>query len=79
MVNITWSTKKECVGFVQYGSQRENMNSVAVDQKNKVKSKTHEVTIEKLLTTQKYYFLVNSDDTSYGYNGTALDFSLKDL
>ncbi len=76
---IVWSTRKECVGFVQYGSQRDSLNSIAVDQKNAVKSKTHEVVLEKLLTTQKYYFLVNSEDITYGYNGTALDFSLKDL
>jgi hypothetical protein len=78
-VVISWSTKKECLGFVQYGSQRDSLSSVGVDQKNRVKSKTHEVVLEKLLTTQKYYFLVNSDDTSYGYNGTALDFSIKNL
>jgi len=78
-VKITWSTKKECVGFVQYGSQRDSLNLVIVDQKNEVRSKSHEVEIEKLLTTQKYYFLVNSDNMTYGYNGTALDFSIKDL
>ena len=78
-VKVSWSTKKECLGFVQYGSQRDSLNLVVVDQKNKVKAKTHEVVIEKLLTTQKYYFLVNSDDIAYGYNGTALDFSIKDL
>jgi len=78
-VNISWSTKKECLGFVQYGSQRESLSLVGVDQKNKVKSKTHVVVLEKLLTTQKYYFLVNSDNTAYGYNGTALDFSIKNL
>jgi len=78
-VRIEWSTKKECVGFIQYGSQRDNLNLVVVDQTNKVKSKSHEVVIEKLLTTQKYYFLVNSDDVAYGYNGTALDFSIQNL
>lgn len=76
---ITWSTRKECVGFVQYSSQRDNLNLVAIDQKNKVNSKVHEVIIEKLLTTQKYYFLINSDNVAYGYNGTALDFSLENL
>jgi len=78
-VNIKWSTRKECVGFVQYGSQRDNLGSVAIDQVNKVRSKTHEVNIQKLLTTQKYYFLVISDDVSYGYSGKAIDFSLENL
>jgi hypothetical protein len=76
---VSWSTKKECMGFIQYGGQREALNSVGVDQKNPVQSKEHEVVLEKLLTTQKYYFLVNSDNTAYGYNGTALDFLIKDL
>ena len=78
-VKISWSTKKECMGFVQYGGQRETLNSIGIDQKNPVQSKEHEVVLEKLLTTQKYYFLVNSDNTAYGYNGTALDFLLKEL
>ena len=78
-VKIKWSTRKECVGFVQYGNQRDNLGSVAIDQVNKVRSKNHEVTIQKLLTTQKYYFLVISDDVSYGYSGKAIDFSLQNL
>lgn len=78
-VKIVWSTLNECVGFVQYGSQRDSINLVGVDQKYKVKSKSHEVVLEKLLTTQKYYFLINSDDVAYGYNGTAIDFSLANL
>lgn len=76
---IKWNTKKECVGFVQYGNQRDNLNLVAVDQINKVRSKTHEVKVEKLLTSQKYYFLINSDEVAYGYNGKALDFFLGSL
>ncbi len=79
MAVIKWNTKKECVGFVQYGNQRDNLNLVAVDQINKVRSKTHEVKIEKLLTSQKYYLLINSDEVAYGYNGKALDFSLEGL
>ncbi len=78
-VKITWSTKKDCVGFVQYGSQRDNLNQVAIDQENKAKSKLHKVIIEQLLSTQRYYFLVNSEDVAYGYNGTALDFSIQNL
>jgi hypothetical protein len=78
-VNISWSTRKECVGFIQYGSQRDGLNSVAVDQVNKVKSKSHLVSITTLLTSQKYYYLVNSDDVAYGFNGSALDFSISSL
>lgn len=78
-VKITWSTKNECVGFVEYGSQRDSLDLVGIDQKNKVKSKSHEVVLEQLLTTQRYYFIINSADTTYGYNGAAIDFSLANL
>lgn len=78
-VKINWNTRKECVGFIQYGSDRNNLDLVGVDLENKAKSKIHSVTIEKLLTTQRYYFLINSDEKSYGYNGSALDFSLENL
>ena len=78
-VVIKWSTKKVCVGFVQYGSVRDNLTSVGVDQTNKVRSKSHEVKLEKLLTTQRYYFLINSEEVAYGYNGKSLDFSLSEL
>lgn len=76
---IKWSTKKECVGFVQYGSVRDNLTLVGVDQTNKVQSKVHEVKLEKLLISQKYYFLINSDEVTYGSGGKALDFSLTEL
>jgi hypothetical protein len=78
-VDISWSTRKDCVGFIQYGNQRDSLNSVAIDQKNKVKSNAHEVIVDDLLTSEKYYFLVNSDDVAYGYNGSAIDFSIKNL
>ncbi len=78
-VQISWNTRKECLGFVQYGSNRDDLDLVSVDMENKAKSKVHTVVIEKLLTTQRYYFLINSEDKAYGYNGSALDFSLKNL
>lgn len=78
-VKISWNTKDECVGFIQYGSDRGDLDLVGVDLTNKAKSKVHTVTLDKLLTTQKYYYLVNSDEQGYGYNGSALDFSINDL
>lgn len=78
-VTISWSTRKECVGFVQYGNSRDELDLVAVDLTNKTMAKSHSVIIDQLFPTQKYYFLINSNESSYGYNGTALDFSLSSL
>lgn len=78
-VSIVWSTRKECIGFVQYGEDRTNLDLIAVDLENKSKSKEHSVVIEKLLNSKKYFFLINSQEQPYGNNGTPLEFILEDL
>lgn len=78
-VDIAWSTKAECVGFVIYGSDRGNLDMVAVDRVNKSQSKEHIVTLDRLLTTETYYFLINSQEQVYGNNGVPLGFVLEEL
>lgn len=78
-VNISWSTKAECVGFVQYGRDMGNLDMVLVDLVNKSKSKNHSVVVEKLLSEEVYYFLINSDEQAYGKNGVPLEFVLGNL
>ena len=78
-VDIVWSTKAECVGFVQYGRNRDNLDMVAVDVVNMRKSTEHSVTLEQLLTTEVYYFLINSQEQAYGNNGVPLEFVLENL
>jgi len=43
------------------------------------KSKEHSVEIEKISSSEKYFFLINSDNQTYGNNGVPLEFSLKNL
>ena len=76
---ISWSTKAECVGFVLYGRDRSNLDMVAVDLENKSKSKEHTVFIEELLSSEIYYFLINSQEQAYGSNGVPLEFVLENL
>ena len=78
-VDIVWSTKGECVGFVQYGRNRDNLDMVAVDILNITKSREHSVTMEQLLTIEVYYFLINSQEQAYGNNGVPLEFVLEKL
>jgi hypothetical protein len=78
-VNIKWSTKAECIGFVQYGRDRSNLDMVAVDLTNKSKSKEHIVSIGQLLSSEIYYFLINSQEQAYGNNGVPLEFILGNL
>ncbi len=78
-VDISWSTKAECVGFVLYGRDRGNLDMVAVDRVNRSKSKEHVVTLEQLLTTETYYFLIDSQEQAYGNEGIPLEFVLENL
>jgi hypothetical protein len=78
-VEIVWATKAECVGFVQYGKSRDNLDMVGIDLINTRKSREHSVTIEQLLTTETYYFLINSQEQAYGNNGVPLEFVLENL
>lgn len=78
-VNIEWSTRAECVGFVLYGRDRGNLDMVAVDLVNKTRSTEHIVTLDQLLTTEVYYFLINSQEQLYGNNGVPLQFVLEEL
>ena len=77
--NIVWSTKAECIGFVQYGRDSSNLDMVSVDLVNKSKSKDHIVTISQIMSTDIYYFLVNSQEQAYGSSGAPLEFVLGNL
>jgi hypothetical protein len=78
-VDIKWSTKAECVGFVLYGRDRSKLDMVAIDRLNSGKSREHLVTLEKLLTTERYYFLIDSQEKAYGNGGVPLEFVLAEL
>lgn len=78
-VDIRWSTRAECVGFVVYGRDRGNLDMVAVDLVNKSSSTEHVVTLNQLLTTEVYYFLINSQERMYGNKGVPLEFILENL
>jgi hypothetical protein len=78
-VEISWKTKSECIGFVLYGKDRGNLDMVGVDLVNESSSREHNVTIDSLLSKERYYFLVNSQDQAYGNNGSPLEFVIEDL
>lgn len=76
---ISWITKGECVGFVLYGNSSNSLDLVSVDLTNKAKSMKHEVVLENILSSERYYFLVNSGEKSYGSNGSPVIFSSDSL
>jgi len=76
---ITWKTKGKCMGFVQYGLNRDSLDKVGLDFISGYRSQDHEVLIEKLLTKERYYYLINSNGQGYGNNGRPLELVLMNL
>lgn len=78
-MQISWETKGKCLGFVQYGLDRNNLDRVGIDISEDRGMRKHIVTLDKLTTKQKYYFLINSDNQAYGNNSSPLEFILENL
>ncbi len=78
-VAISWKSREECSAYLLYGKDIGALNMVAVDLKNEIKSKEHEVVIQKLVSTRKYYFVIVSNDTVYGKDGLPIQFSIDSL
>ncbi len=78
-VNISWSTKNKCFSFVQYGLDEKSINMIGVDSSSSSKSKEHLVVLEKVSPIDRYFFLINSDNQTYGNNGIPLEFSFSNL
>jgi len=75
---IEWYTVDECLGYIMYGDDRDNLEFIAIDQ-NALSSKKHTVQIEKLLPSKNYFVLIYSGENSYGNKGIPLCFSLSSL
>lgn len=78
-VVITWYTHGKCVGYVNYGLDIDRLDRIGVDVSEKVSSNFHRVVLEKLLTKQSYYYLINSDGVKYGNSNIPLEFILESL
>jgi hypothetical protein len=76
-VKISWLTKAKCFGFVQYGMDSKDIDMIGVGSNSKAKE--HSVIIEKISPSEKYFFLINSDDQTYGNGGVPLEFVLNNL
>lgn len=78
-VVITWYTHGKCIGYVNYGLDIDRLDRIGVDVSEKVSSNFHRVVLEKLLTKQSYYYLINSDGVKYGNSNIPLEFILESL
>jgi hypothetical protein len=76
---IEWYTKEKCTGFVRYGKDMNKMENISLDSLGGNKGNFHEVVVDKLVSTERYYYLVVSGEQSYGSNGSPLYFTLEQL
>ncbi len=76
---IEWYTKGKCIGFVRYGKDISKMENVSLDSLGGSRENFHKVVIEKLVSSERYYYLITSGDQSYGSNGAPLQFTLDNL
>jgi hypothetical protein len=75
---VEWMTEDECLGYISYGDNRNNLDFIAVDTES-LSSNYHRIEIDKLLPSQNYFFVIRSGDKTYGNRGVALSFSLSSL
>ena len=78
-VVISWKSKEKCSAYLLYGKEPDGLDMVGVDLKNDIKSKEHIVTIQNLVSTKIYYFVIVSNDVIYGKDGLPLQFSIDSL
>lgn len=78
-VVISWYTHGKCVGYVNYGLDIDRLDRVGVDISEKGSSNSHRVVLDKLVTKQSYYYLINSNGVKYGNNNIPLEFILESL
>ena len=78
-VVISWKSKEKCSAYLLYGKEADGLDMVGVDLKNNIKSNDHIVTIENLVSTKIYYFVIVSNDVIYGKDGLPLQFSIDSL
>ncbi len=67
---VTWLTKEAVTGFIIYGTTNNNLNQIALDDRDYIDSKpkpykTHHVSVKNLSPNTKYYFIINSGNHKF--------------
>lgn len=69
---LTWTTKDECTGYVRYGTSQNSYPYLALDEQGVVKMKNHSVKLNGIVKNDKYYFVIISDEKSYGLEDSSI-------
>ncbi len=74
---LFWTTLDECTGYVKYGNTAEAFPYLAVDQQGVVKVREHEVKLSGITKGSTYYFVIFSNEKSFGNEGRPLILSFE--
>lgn len=74
-VTVSWTTAKETVGFVTFGSSASSINKVEKESENDLKFFNHSVNLSGLSPKTAYYFKINSDGTTFDNNNIPWGFT----
>lgn len=69
---VSWKTAKNCLGSVKYGASIDDLNMIEVGERRHISRMEHVVTIEDLRPGSVYYFVIYSDGTNYGIEGSPI-------
>lgn len=72
---LKWETKDECSGYVRYGSSDVDFPYLGLDEQGVVKIREHKVSLKSLNNGDTYYFVIFSDEKSYGVENSPLKIS----
>lgn len=76
---IIWKSKEDCSAYIVYGDEMKDLNLVAIDLENGIKSREHRVILNSLMSSRTYFFSIISDGVNYGKNGLPVSFSISFL
>lgn len=66
---ITWTTSEPTNGFVRWNTKPSELNRIAVDERN-LSSHTHSITLHDLEPHTTYYYVIATNGSLYGQNGS---------
>lgn len=69
---LLWETKEDCLGWVKFGVNNDKFPYYGVNNNGQVKTKNHEIRLSGIEKGNTYYFVILSDDKTYGKDGLPL-------
>lgn len=66
---LSWTTDKETKGYIIWGTSENNIDNIAYEDTSENKYLSHTVNVTGLKASTKYFYKINSDDTTFDNSG----------